>query len=197
MALGLVVGLPSSSRGQAVETANPHPLEAGDAIRLTFSREADMSGEYIVDETGRAALPFIGPVVVTQAPPAQVKRQLEDLYAEQLRNQVIQIVFLRRVRVLGAVNKPGLYHLDPTMTLVDAIALAGGPTAEGEMDDVTILRDGQEMHPAVDDTEIDLVQSGDHIVVGQRSWFSRNTIWVVGTTVGIVGLVFRILDDRR
>ena len=109
-------------------SAQSGPLKPGDVIRLSISREEGMSGDYAVDETGHAGLPLIGMKPVTAVPADQLRREIVAAYEEQLRNQTIQVVFLRRVRVLGEVRNPGLYHVDPTMTLGDAIALAGGPT---------------------------------------------------------------------
>ncbi len=45
-----------------------------------------------------------------------------------------------RVVVIGAVNKPGRYDLSENMTLFDALALAGGPTAKGNLGGVQVVR---------------------------------------------------------
>ncbi len=196
--LALVVGslaqfMPGAMPILAQE-ASEYPLEPGDMIQLAIATEPDLSGDFMVDESGHAALPMIGARNVTGIPPSQLKQELQAAYAEQLRNRVVQIILLRRVRVLGAVNNPGLYHVDPPMTLADAIALAGGPTQQGKLDDIRIVRDGREIEASIDGATLHQVRSGDHIVVEQGSWMTRNAAYLVGLSITVVTLYFRWLN---
>ena len=175
----------------AAASAQGGSLKPGDVIRLSISREEGMSGDYAVDETGHAGLPLIGMRLATAVPADQLRREIVAAYEEQLQNQTIQVVFLRRVRVLGEVRKPGLYHVDPTMTLGDAIALAGGPSSQGSLENVQIFRDGTEIHADLSQPAIQQVESGDHIIVRDRGWWSRNTRYVIGFTVPFVVLAIR------
>jgi polysaccharide export outer membrane protein len=168
-----------------------YPLQPGDAIRLAFWREQELSGEYPVDENGAIVLPILGHRNVTGIPAATLKNQLLEEYGEQLRNQEVQVTLLRRVRVLGAVDEPGLYYVDPTMTLGDAIALAGGATSDGKLDDIKIFRNGEEIRSDLDSTVrvMDEVQSGDQVLVPQRSWFNRNGAIIVASMVTATALI--------
>jgi polysaccharide export outer membrane protein len=154
--------------------------------------ERDLNGESSVDETYRVSLPIIGSTSVEGLSGLQLRESIVESYAAQLRNQSVQVTLLRRVRVLGAVQQPGLYHVDPTMSLIDAIALAGGTTPTGKLDGVDVIRNGQVI--ASDIGESDLVgsylRSGDQIMVPERSWFSRNAGWVVGTAVSASAIIY-------
>lgn len=167
------------------------PLQPGDMIRVTLSREVDDSGDYPVDETGQVGLPIIGMVDVTNTPATQLKRELITRYEEQLRNQTIQVVFLRRVRVLGEVKQPGLYHVDPTMTLADAVVLAGGPTANGKLEEVRIVRAGEKIEANINDAAFQRVESGDHIVIPEKSWASRNSRVLIGGSITAAAIILR------
>ncbi len=46
--------------------------------------------------------------------------------------------------VLGAVQKPGAYRLTPDMSILDALAQAGGPSEDGKAEEIVIYRPGQE-----------------------------------------------------
>lgn len=166
-------------------------LRPGDAIRLAFWREPDLDGDYPVDETGRVVLPLLGARIVTGTPPTELKQRLLRDFDGQLRNQEVQLTLLYRVRVLGAVRAPGLYHVDATMTLGDAVALAGGTLPQGTLDGIRILRSGRTIHADIDtDTRIaEQVRSGDQILVGERSWLSRNGTFVVGSLITVAGIV--------
>ena len=48
-----------------------------------------------------------------------------------------------RVRIGGAVRNPGFFNVDPTLTVSGALAMAGGPTPQGQLDKVWVFRDGE------------------------------------------------------
>lgn len=189
LALGLVVVFTGPAIRAQELSGEELPLRPGDAIRLSLSREVDLSGDYPVDEAGNVGLPLIGVRQVNGIPAAQLKQQLIDAYEEQLRNQTVQVILLRRVRVLGAVNQPGLYHVDPTMTLGDAVALAGGATPVGRMDEVKIVRAGREIDADMTDSAFRQIRSGDHVLVPERNWFTRNTGLIVGASLSVLGIL--------
>ena len=188
LAGALALGLPSTS------AATPDPadtLSPGDAIRLEFWREPELDGEYSVDEDGAAVLPVIGVTEIAGIGDADLKRQLQERYLERLNNQHVQITTLRRVSVLGEVREPGLYHVDPTMSLADAVALAGGTTSNGQMAGIRVFRDGDLVLTSADwDAWVSAsVRSGDEIFVPERSWFSRNGAFLIGATLTLAGIV--------
>ena len=166
-------------------------LMPGDAIRLSFSREPDLDGMYTIDEEGAAALPLLGARVLTDRPAVRVKRELKKEYGERIRNQSVQVVYLRRVRVLGAVRNPGLYHVDPTMTFDDAIALAGGASENGDLGDVRVVREGKVIGEELDARRSIPVAlySGDQIYVPKTSWLSRNAAVIVAASISAIGAV--------
>ena len=176
-----------SDRG---EGAVAEPLAPGDAIQLKFSREPDLGGEFPVDENGTVALPLLGVRTVRQRSLRELKQSLLAEYAQQIRNQEVSITMLRRVRILGAVKNPGLYKVDPTMTVVDAVALAGGATDQGKVQQAQVIRGGHEVgHLDLNARLLPQLHSGDQIVVPERSWFSRNGVYVVAAGISAIGII--------
>jgi protein involved in polysaccharide export with SLBB domain len=162
----------------------------GDVIRLGGSRESEFQGDYPVDETGTVVLPLLGSRNVGGVAAAVVKRTLLSDFRDQLRNQDVQIALLRRVRVLGAVKSPGIYFVDPTMTVGDAIALAGGATDQGKTRKARLIRDGKVIRSGpITTTSATEINSGDEIEVPERSWFSRNGKFVIGGLITAVAIV--------
>lgn len=176
---------------QEVSPATSQPLQPGDALSVSFSMEPALNGIYYVDEGGRVNLPILGSRSVGTVPPAELKQALVDEYDGQLRNQTVQITWLRRVVVFGAVNVPGLYHVDGTMTLADAIALAGGATPIGKLDGVQIVRNGQVIQDDLPASTLvgQQIYSGDQITVPERSWVSRYAGVLIGATLSAITLV--------
>lgn len=168
------------------------PLVPGDAIRLAFWRDPELSGEYPIDERGAVVLPILGTRSVAGTPAEQLKQLLLDDYGKELRDRNdVQVTLLRRVRVLGAVNDPGLYLVDPTMSLGDAVALAGGATTQGKLNDIRIVRDGKEIVASLDQRAPVMAQirSGDQIIVPERSWFSRHSVFILGGVLSATALI--------
>lgn len=167
------------------------PLSPGDAVELTSWREAELAGEYTVWDDGTVSLPLLGRRHVTDIPADELARRLEDEYGARFRENPVEVSLKRRVRVLGAVQRPGLYFVDRTMTAVDAVALAGGPTEDGDWKNVRIVRDGYEIETRLDAPAADTerLHSGDQIVLPRRSWLSRNSAMLVGGSVSAVVFV--------
>ncbi len=168
------------------------PLEPGDAIQVSFSRESDQSGQYEIDEAGRVSLPFLNVWNVRGMAPDSLRTTLLTAYHAQLRNQTIEVRLLRRVRVLGEVQKPGLYLVDGTMTLADLVAKAGGATGNGNLEHVRVYRGAKR-------TQADLrtgasafkeLHSGDQVYIPEKSWLSRHSATVIGAVISAAaGLV--------
>jgi len=174
-------------------------LRPGDIIKLNVWREPDWSGEFAVDEMGVAVLPRLGPVKVTDMTAPQLKRLVLDSLGRFLRNPSIEVIPLRRIQVLGSVRTPGLYPVSPTVTIGDVVAMAGGATSEGKLDQVILKRDGKDLLVKLSkatrlaDTP---VRTGDQLYVPQRGWISRNAGLFVAaglsaTTTLIVALLVR------
>lgn len=163
-------------------TVSPDPARPGDVIRLRIWREPDMSGDFPVDETGVAVLPKIGATRVTEKPADALQRDLVAAYVPFLSHSSVAVTVLRRVQITGAVKNPGLYPLDPTVTIGEAVTVAGGVTPEGRTDRVDLVRGGTRVAVALTrDMRVgnSPVHSGDQLVVPERSWVSRNAVIVV------------------
>lgn len=168
------------------------PLAPGDIVRLHFWQEPQLSGDFPVDERGVVTLPLLGPRQLSQWPADQVKAQLIREYARQLRDQPAQITMLRRVAVIGEVQNPGLYHVDPTMRIGDILALAGGPTPDARLNRATVRRQGRVLYTRLDDSvTLRSFRSGDQILVPQRPWIERNAAILIGAGLSVVAIVAR------
>lgn len=163
----------------------------GDAIRVSFSREQELNGEFRLNEAGVVLLPLIGERDLSNVTADEARRSIAADYDGVIQNQSVQVEYLMRVRVLGSVRSPGLYYVDQTMELGDAIALAGGPASDGKLDDIRVIRHGDEIRTDLEVTDpvSTEVRSGDQIMVTQRSWLSRNGAAVLAATIAAMGVI--------
>jgi polysaccharide biosynthesis/export protein len=173
-------------------------LQPGDLVRLKIWREPDLSGDYRLDENGVATFPKIGPLSVGRLSTDSLKTLLVSSYSRYLQNPSVEVTFLRRVNVLGEVKNPGLYDVDPTMTVADVLAMAGGVTSDGNSKKIELLRLGQEGSTHVSSGSLladSPLRSGDQLRVPQRSWLSRNAGVVVGAGITSVAIIVTAVID--
>ena len=181
-------GTPAAAAGQAV-------LRPGDVVRLLIWREEEFSGEFPVAQDGSVVLPRLGRQDVRGETPDALRAKWLKEYERFLRNPSIEITFLRRVTVLGAVREAGLKLVDPTMTIAQALAMAGGTTPDGATDRIVLMRDGEPIQTVSERTRIaeTPLRSGDQLFVPDRSWVSRNTGIVTALISGAVSVVVALL----
>lgn len=171
-------------------------LRPGDAVQVRVWREDDLSGTFTVDDRGVVTLPLLGDRQVAGLDPAELRENVLTDYREYLQNPSIQITVLRRINILGAVNEPGLYPVDATISLSEALGLAGGITSSGNEDDIRVIRDGRTIHRALEQTTlvgtVD-IRSGDQVMVGEKSWFARNPGALLGSLLGATAVILTAL----
>ena len=170
----LAAASPSLLSAQTATTG----LQPGDMVRLKIWREPDLSGEFQVDERGEVVFPKLGPMQVSLLSADSLKSMLIHSYTAYLRDPSIEVTLLRRVNVQGSVRTPGLYQVDQTQTVADVLAQAGGPTNDGKVDKIELIRGGTRVGiNLARDTYLfqSGIHSGDQLWVPQKSWLSRNS----------------------
>jgi polysaccharide export outer membrane protein len=175
-------------------------LVPGDVIRLNIWREPDLTGEFLVQEDGNAVLPKVGSVNVIGYTPSELKTHLIEEYSRTLRNPSIEVIVLRRILISGEVANEGVYPVDPTMSLVEALALAGGPTPAAKDDRVVLIRGDSETDIDTEDPAAVrniALQSGDQLFVPSASGWAQNWKLLVGMISSTVSLAILLTRDRR
>jgi protein involved in polysaccharide export with SLBB domain len=184
-----VTPAPAQSSGTGPDAVT---LQPGDVVRVAIWREPDLSGEFHVDENGTVIFPLLGEKRVADVPFPALRESLMEEYRVHLRNPSITIVPLRRINVLGDVNRPGLYTVDPTISLAGVVALAGGTNAAGDLNRIRILRGGevvQQRALAASSLQDFGIRSGDQVLVGRRGWFDRNSTFIVSALLSVSSIV--------
>jgi polysaccharide export outer membrane protein len=127
------------------------PLEAGykiaplDTISVKVFKMPDLSGDYEVDLTGQISMPLIGEVSAVELTTAELDRRLTEKLGERyLQNPDVSVGVKsstrRSVTVDGAVNKSGSYPVNGPLTLMQAVAAAGGTNPEANARRVAVFR---------------------------------------------------------
>jgi len=122
-------------------------LGPGDKLKLTVFGAEDLSGEFIVNDSGNVDLPLIGGIPAAGKTPNQftqaVETKLKDGYMRDPK-VAISVSTYRPVYIFGEVTKPGEYPYAAGMTLLNAVALGGGYSYRAQQDFAVVSRDGKE-----------------------------------------------------
>ncbi|HEY4344546.1 MAG TPA: polysaccharide biosynthesis/export family protein [Parvibaculum sp.] len=132
---------------QGVSANLDYRLGAGDKLRVIVFGEQDLSGEFDVTGTGKASLPLIGQVQATGLTLDEFEQEIAGKLKEgYLTNPKISVEVLnyRPFYIMGEVDKPGEYPYTSAMTVLNAVAVAGGFTYRASQDHVFITRGGRE-----------------------------------------------------
>ncbi|MDB4877434.1 MAG: polysaccharide export protein [Gemmatimonadetes bacterium] len=177
------------------QTPAPRPIElpaahlaAGDDVVVVVFQEKELSARVYVDGRNQITLPRLGIITVSGLTTDMLHDTIQTRYATFLRDPSVDVRALRRITVNGAVLKPDVYYVDPSLTLRDVVARAGGVTNEGDPNRVMIVRGptattySNWQETAQGQTEL---RSGDELVVGRRSWLLLN----LGALVGVAGVL--------
>lgn len=124
-----------------------------DKLRIRVFQVADLSFDEIeVDAGGSIQMPLIGSISASGRTPAELSDEIERLLSAQyLRDPQVGVTVIeaasQKVTVDGAVTKPGVYIMRGRTTLLQAIAMAEGPSKVAALDSVAVFRtvDGHRM----------------------------------------------------
>ena len=122
-------------------------LGPSDILEIKVYGEPELSGLHQVGADGTIRLPLVGIIEVEGRTPESIRRSYEDRLNDQYLNDaqvnvIVKKYNSRRVFVVGQVKAPGNYEYETRMTLVAAIARAGGTTRLADANR-TILTRGQ------------------------------------------------------
>jgi polysaccharide export outer membrane protein len=162
-----------SDAAQAINerVVGEYQLGAGDQLRVTVFGEAELSGEYVLDGTGVVSMPLIGDVTALNLTVREFQRALEQRFADgYLRNPRVsaEVLNYRPFYILGEVRQPGEYPYTNGLTVLNAIATAGGFTYRAN-DNVVMIKgadDSQEYRVRLEPTT--KILPGDTIRIVER-----------------------------
>lgn len=186
MRISVFIAVALLSIAPAPAAAQSGPLRPGDRILVTLRDTSDVA---TIRTDGRVVLPIVGALDLSGLAPAAAEDSITRAYAAFTRSPDIRVSALRRITVQGAVRRADVLYLDPTASLAEALAMAGGVSETGHLGKVDLFRDGQSAGrydartPATSGVAL---QSGDLILVGERSWWSRNPGVIVSIVSSLV-----------
>lgn len=147
-----VAAQPARPPAQPAPAAQPAPLVppddyvigAEDVLGVVFWREPELSGDVTVRPDGRITLPVIGELEAIGLRPEQLRQRIATSATKYLTapnvSVVVRAINSRRIFVTGRVTTPGTHLLKGPLTVLQAIAMAGGLTEYADAKNIAVLR---------------------------------------------------------
>lgn len=113
-----------------------------DAVDIVIWRQPDLSGKYFVDTDTSLNIPLIGKFKVKDISIDSLETLLDNEFHKYYGDIFLNIYFLYRINIFGEVKIPGYYYMKSGDNLADLLALAGGPSVQGNLNNLRILNVG-------------------------------------------------------
>ncbi len=119
-------------------------IGADDVLSISVWKEPDLSRSVTVRSDGKISLPLVGDLQAEGRTPSQLEQsitaELRSYISEPQVAVIVQQTNSLKFNILGQVTKPGSYPLNSGITIVDAIATAGGFKDFAKKKSIYILR---------------------------------------------------------
>lgn len=152
-------------------TGGAYRLDSGDHLRIVVYGDQQLSGDYLVDDEGAISMPLINRIEARGLTPTDLEQTITKRLADGFLvdpSVNVQVQGMRPFFILGEVKQPGQYSYANSMTVLSAVAVAGGFTYRAKTDYVQITRrDGAKVVEGRADLS-SLVQPGDVVFVYER-----------------------------
>src|SRR2546426_669412 len=140
----IMIAVLSTAAPVRVAAQQPYILAAEDVIEVVVFGNADVSRTVTIRPDGMISLPLIGEVAAAGLSPERLRRQLTQLFTTYFRTPQVAVIVREfhkvRVAVLGEVARPGIFPLRGSLTALQALTLAGGPTRRALLNRAHVIR---------------------------------------------------------
>lgn len=155
----LLLALPATAPAQAQSTdrgastapaasvpSADYKLRVGDKLRIEVYKDAQLSQSAQIRPDGKITLPLIGDLTATDRTPSELRDHIEKALKEYVTAPSVTVIVVEATIptafVLGEVRAPGAVQLQRDLTVLQALALAGGLTEFAKSGDIRVLRNG-------------------------------------------------------
>lgn len=176
--IGAVVAL---AAGVSYADETGYTVKPGDTLGISVWKEPDLQGAAVlVRPDGTFSFPLVGQVNATGKGVVELQQIVTERLSKYISEPVVTVTVAdikgNKIYVIGQVNKPGDFIVNPRVNVMQALSMAGGTTAFASLGNISILRRTPSGQQAIPFHYTDVVhgkelaqnielQSGDIVVV--------------------------------
>lgn len=167
---------PSSNQG----ADQSYAVQAGDLLEISVWKEPELQKEVLVRPDGAFSFPLSGQIDARNKTVEDLRLEITERLSKYIPDLVVTVSVSQingnKVYVIGQVNEPGDFIVNPRVSVMQALSMAGGATPFADVNDIRILRRENGRQTAIEfryddvargralDQNI-MLQSGDVVVV--------------------------------
>lgn len=121
-----------------------YTVKPGDLLAVSVWKEENLQGDVLVTPDGAFAFPLVGTVDARGKTVTELQKILTESLVKYISDPVVTVsvreIHGNKVYVIGQVNKPGEFIVNPRVDVMQALAMAAGTTAFASLSNIIILR---------------------------------------------------------
>ena len=165
---------PTNGRTAGVDVAPDYRLVPGDKLRIEVYKDAQLSQSVQVRPDGKITLPLAGDIPAAGRTPLELRDTIAGSLTTYINNPTVTVIVVETeppvVYVMGEVTHAGPYPIKGQISVLQALAMAGGFKDFAKTKDITVRRGTQTLRfdykaAVKGDAKPMLVQAGDTIIV--------------------------------
>jgi polysaccharide biosynthesis/export protein len=134
----------SIAAGAAHAQTPDYRLQAGDQIEISVWGEMDLQRTVMLRPDGKFSFPLAGEIAAAGRSAADLQDEMTKKLVPYIPEAVVTISVTgiegNRIYVIGQVNKPGAFVMNPQLSVLQALSLAGGTTPFAKLNDIIVIR---------------------------------------------------------
>lgn len=145
--LALIMLCCINSKGFAqneIEPGNRYNVLPGDVLQISVWKEPELQMQVLVRPDAAFSFPLAGDISTEGQSVAELQAELTKRLSRYISNPVVTVsvtdILGNKVYVIGQVNNPGEFVVNPRVDVMQALSMAGGLTAFADTNDIKILR---------------------------------------------------------
>lgn len=119
-------------------------VQPGDLLEVSVWKEEDLQRQVLVRPDGGFSFPLAGDIVATGKTVPELRQEIASKLQKYIPDLVVTVTVTEirgnKIFVLGQVNDPGEFIVNPRVDVMQALSMAGGTTAFAALNDIVILR---------------------------------------------------------
>lgn len=159
--------------------ANAYRIQPGDVLNISVWKEQDLQADVIVRPDGGLSFPLAGDQVAAGRTVDELRQVLAGKLQKFIPDPVVTVAVKalggNRVYVVGKVARPGEFPFSRPLDVMQSLSLAGGATSFADVNDIRILRRGENGKQVILPFRYDDVSRGRHL--------EQNVLLQTGDTV--------------
>ena len=173
----------------------PWTVLPGDEVKVRVYREPELSGQWVVNGKGEVFVPGLGRIMAAGLTADSLTAEITTGYAKRIVDAIVDVSIVRTLPILGQVRSPGTYQVEPTMTVQQLVAKAGGIRGTSLQTPTVLLQKGRDgtRYSLAADLRLDRValDEGDAVIVIDPSFLERWNPWItsllwLGSAINVV-----------